>query len=270
MKRKKCDKFHKRSEDELRDFIKKLDLQALETAEERIPLYLEVGLKDADLVLDVGCGSGFVTRDIAHLTKGKVLGIDGSPSLIKVAKKVLKEYSNTELIIGNGQILPFRDNTFNIVTCNLMLMWADNPQKVVSEMARVTKIKGRVLASLEPDYGGKIHWPENKKVDKIFSGEAIRRKGGDPHIGRKLRDLFISAGLETKVGIGNSRIWSCDEDKNYYLHSRDFYIKVLREAGLSEEEIDQWEYEFLKSLDDGTQLNFFPQFYAIGTKPKSL
>ena len=87
------DKFHKRSDKELTDFIKKLELQALETAEERLPLYLEVGLKDARLVLDVGCGSGFVTRDIAHLTKGRVIAIDGSSQLIEVAKKTLKEYS---------------------------------------------------------------------------------------------------------------------------------------------------------------------------------
>lgn len=269
MKKKKCNKFHKRSDEELIDFVKKLDLQALETAEERLPLYLEVGLKDAKLVLDIGCGSGFVTRDIAHLTKGIVVGIDGSDSLIKISKRILKEYPNIDLYIGNGEKIPFKNNSFDIVTCNLLLMWADDPQKVVNEMARVTKPKGKVLASLEPDFGGKIHWPENLKVDRIFAGEAIRKKGGDPHIGRKLRAIFVSAGLETKVGIGNSRIWSCEEDKQYYLHSRDFYIKVLKDADLSEEKIDQWEYEYLKSLDDGIQLNFFPQFYAIGIKPKS-
>ena len=269
MKNTESNKFHKRSEEELDDFIKKLELQALETAEERLPLYLEVGLKEAKLVLDVGCGSGFVTRDIARLTKGKVIGIDGSFNLTEVAKKILKGYPNTKLCIGDAQQLPFKDNTFDIVTCNLLLMWTDNPKKVVSEMARVTKPKGRVLASLEPDYGGKIHWPENSKVDPLFAGEAIKKKGGDPHIGRKLRAIFISAGLETKIGIGNNRIWSCEEDKQYYLHSRDFYIKVLKDAGLSEKEIDEWEYEYLKSLDEGVQLNFFPQFYAIGTKPKS-
>jgi len=268
MKNTKGSKFHKRSEEELDDFIKKLDLQALETAEERLPLYLEVGLKDAKLVLDVGCGSGFVTRDIARLTKGRVIGIDGSSSLIDVAKKILKEYSNTKLCIGNAEQLPFKNKTFDMVTCNLLLMWADYPKKVVSEMARGTKLGGKVLASLEPDYGGKIHWPENPKVDSLFAGEAIRKKGGDPHIGRKLRALFISAGLETRIGIGNNRIWSCEEDKHYYLHSRDFYIKVLKDAGLSGKEIDEWEYEYLKSLDEGVQLNFFPQFYAIGTKPK--
>jgi SAM-dependent methyltransferase len=262
-------KFHKRSDEELTGFIKKLQLQALETAEERLPLYLLVGIKDAHLILDVGCGSGFVTRDIVRLTKGTVIAVDGSDSLLKVAQSVLKEYSNSILCKTDAHHLCFPENTFDLVTCNLLLMWADDPQRVVNEMTRVVKPKGKILASLEPDYGGKIHWPENKKIDPLFAGEAIRKKGGDPHIGRKLRSLFVTAGLETRIGIGNNRIWSCEEDKQYYLHSRDFYVKILQDAHLSEKEIDQWEYEFLKSLDEGVQLNFFPQFYAIGTKPKT-
>ena len=267
MKQKKKCEFHKRSKDDLNDFIKKLELQALETAEERMPLYIEIGLNDAKLILDVGCGSGMVTRDIARFTKGKVIGIDGSPDMIEVANGILDEHKNTRLLVGSAERLPFCDNTFDIVTCNLLLMWANKPQKVVKEMARVTKRRGRVLASLEPDYGGKLHWPENPKIDAVFAGKAIKKKGGDPHIGRKLRYLFVKAGLDTKVGIGNNRIWSCEEDKSYYLHARDFYVKALKDAGLKEKEIDKWEYEYLRSLDEGVQLNFSPQFYAIGRKP---
>ena len=267
MKSKPKSKYNKKSKEDFSDFIKKLELQALETAEERIPLYLEAGLKDAGMILDVGCGSGMVTRDIAHLTKGKVIAIDDSKDMIKVAKDVLKQYKNVELRVSDAEKLPFDDNTFDIVTCNLLLMWAKNPQKVVNEMARVTKPGGTVLATLEPDYGGKLHYPEHPKVDPIFAGKAIKSKGGDPHIGRKLRLLFVRAGLDTKVGIGNNRIWSCIEDRDYYFHARDFYVKALKDAGLSQEEIDKWEYDYLKSLDEGVQLNFFPQFYAIGKKP---
>jgi len=63
--------------------------------------------------------------------------IDGSEDMIKVAKGILKDFKNVELRVGNAEKLPFEDNTFNLVTCNLVLMWADNPQKVVDEMARV-------------------------------------------------------------------------------------------------------------------------------------
>jgi SAM-dependent methyltransferase len=256
---------HKRSKEEIGDFIKKLEQQALETAEERHPIYVEAGLKDAALVLDVGCGSGIVTRDIVNHTNGRVVAIDDSLEMIKTAKEVLKGL-NVELRIGDAERLPFKDNSFDIALCNLVLMWASNPQKVVKEMARVVKKGGKVVASLEPDFGGKLHWPENERVDPIFAGKAIKKRGGNPHIGRKLRMLFIKSGLETKVGIGNKRIWSCEEDKKSYYCSKDFYWNVLKKNGLSDEEIIEWEEEYLQSLDEGIQLDFFPQFYAIGIK----
>ncbi len=262
-------RYHKRTDEEVADFIKKLELQAQETTEERLPLYLTVGIPHASRILDVGCGSGFVTRDLARLTNGMVVGIDGSRQLITVAQAILATFPNAYLAMGDAHRLPFPDNTFDVVTCNLLLMWVDDPQRTVHEMARVTKPAGFVLASLEPDYGGKLHWPENPRIDPFFAGEAIRKKGGDPHIGRKLRSLFVTAGLQTTIGIGNNRIWTCEEDKQYYLHSRDFYIKVLKDADVPATAIDHWEYEYLKSLDEGLQLNFFPQFYAIGKKPST-
>lgn len=260
-------KFKRRHNDEFNEFLKKLELQAIETAEERIPLYLRCGIKDVETILDVGCGSGIITRELALLTRGQVTGIDKSPDMIQVAKELLNNIINIQLHIGDGEQLPYEDEVFDLVTCNLVLMWSHHPQRIVNEMARVTKSKGIVLASLEPDYGGKLHYPEHHKVDPIFAGKAIQDKGGDPHIGRKLRSLFVKAKLNTEVGIGNNRIWSCEEDKSYYLHARDFYVKALQHAGLTEKEIDEWEFSYLKSLDEGIQLNFFPQFYAIGKKP---
>jgi len=259
---------HNRTKDELGHFIKKLEQQALETAEERHPIYIKAGLKDVELILDVGCGSGAVTKDLAAHTNGTVIALDDSLDMVDTARKMLHDSKNVQICTGDAHNLPFKDNSFDVAICNLVLMWSSDPQTVVNEMARVVKVGGKVVASLEPDFGGKIHWPENSRVDPIFAGEAIRKRGGDPHIGRKLRALFVRAGLEVEVGIGNQRIWSCDEDKASYMRSRDFYWNVLRKAGMNDDEIKEWEEEYLKALDDGIQLNFFPQFYAIGTKIK--
>ena len=256
---------HGRSQQELHAFIKKLEQQTLETAEERHPIYMKAGLKDAAYILDVGCGPGGVTKDIANHTNGQVFAIDDSPDMIKNAKKVLQGL-DIELWIGDAQNLPFKNAIFDIAICNLVLMWATNPQQVVNEMTRVVKKGGKIVASLEPDFGGKIHWPENKKIDRVFAGEAIQKRGGDPHIGRKLRTLFVNAGLKTHVGLGNQRIWGCEEDKASYLISKKFYWSVLQNSGLSTGEIKKWETEFLKSIEGKVQFDFFPQFYAIGEK----
>jgi SAM-dependent methyltransferase len=257
---------HNRSPEELHQFIKKLEQQALETAEERHPIYIKAGLKDAALVLDVGCGSGAVTKDLAAHTNGMVIALDDARDLIGTAREMLADLENVVLVAGDAHALPFLENTFDLALCNLVLMWSVQPHQVVREMTRVVRPGGRVIASLEPDFGGKIHWPENQRVDPIFAGEAIRQRGGDPHIGRKLRELFVEAGLHTEVGIGNQRIWSCDEDRASYTRSRDFYWNVLQRTGMTDREIATWEKEYLASLDEGVQLNFFPQFYAIGTK----
>ncbi len=257
---------HKRTKEELDQFIKKLEQQTIETAEERHPIYIKVGIKDVRLILDVGCGSGAMTKDLAAHTNGIVIALDGSSDMVEVAQRMLQNSRNVYVCMGDAHHLPFEDNSFDISICNLVLMWAKDPQRVVNEMARVVKRGGKAVASLEPDFGGKIHWPENKKVDAVFAGKAIKKRGGDPHIGRKLRMLFVKAGLKTEIGIGNQRIWSCDEDKQSYLRSRDFYWNVLKRMGLKGKEIQEWEKEHLFSLEEGVQFNFFPQFYAIGEK----
>ena len=259
---------HKREKEELELFIRKLEQQALETAEERQPIYLKAGLKDSDITLDVGCGTGEVTKDVCQHTNGSVIAIDDSDDMLKIAKKMLSNIFNVQLCLGDVHCLPFKNNSFDMVTCNLLLMWTDFPQIAVNEMTRVVKPGGKVVATLEPDFGGKIHWPPFPKADKIFSGNSIINRGGDPYIGRKLRMLFVNAGLDAEIGLGNLRIWNCNEDKTSYKKAQNFYRNILKRGGFKPSEIDKWERHYLNSIEAGIEFNFFPQFYAIGIKEK--
>ena len=69
-------------------------------------------------------------------------------------------------------------------------------------MRRVTRPGGWVLAMAEPDYGGRIDYPE----DLIYLGElqetALRRQGAETRLGRRLSALFHAAGLqEVETGV---------------------------------------------------------------------
>jgi SAM-dependent methyltransferase len=168
---------------------------------------------------------------------------------------------------GSVYTLPFPDGAFDAAACNLVLLWSPDPAQVVAEMARVVRPGGLVLASMEPDYGGKVHFPENPLIDLVFQGEGVRRRGGDPHAGRKLRSHFVAAGLRTEVGIAAPDVLTPEQDLDLFRRNRTHYRRLLAEAGFAEREIDRWEAEYLDSLSSGQQLSFLPVFYAIGRKP---
>jgi ubiquinone/menaquinone biosynthesis C-methylase UbiE len=122
-------------------------------------IYNCIGVKKNNCVLDVGCGSGFFTREIVKHQKGfgKVTGVDINPDLISEAKKLSKSQNNPEFKEGDGQSLGFIDNSFDVTICHFVLsrLPEEKSHKVLSEMLRVTKQKG-ILAVVEPCLGAMV------------------------------------------------------------------------------------------------------------------
>jgi ubiquinone/menaquinone biosynthesis C-methylase UbiE len=103
-----------------------------------------------DHVLDVGCGPGRLTRQLARRVapNGSVDGIDASPEMIKRATaKARKLGVPTSFQVAYAQELPFGDNTFDAAACVLALhhVAADDQLAAVEEMRRVLKPGGRLL-----------------------------------------------------------------------------------------------------------------------------
>ena len=96
-------------------------------------------------VLDAGCGNGYWSRRMAQ-TAQRVVGVDFTEKLIESAKS-RGVPSNTEFIIGNLERLLLADATFDIVLMNMVLLDIEELSSVVHEMARVTKLGGKVVIS---------------------------------------------------------------------------------------------------------------------------
>ncbi|MHB1261509.1 MAG: class I SAM-dependent methyltransferase [Thermoplasmatota archaeon] len=256
---------HGRAVHEIPAFQRRLDRQAEVTRPHRRPLYVRAGLAGAR-VLDVGCGSGGVTADLVGLAR-EVVALDIDGAMAHKAAQALTGPSAATVLRADGRVLPFADASFDAAVCNLVLLWSPDPSRVVAEMARVVRPGGTVLATMEPDYGGKVHFPENPLIDLVFQGEGVRRRGGDPHAGRKLRSHFVAAGLRTEVGIAAPDVLTPEQDLEVFRRNRSYYRRLLAEAGFTTTAVDAWEAEYLESLSSGQQLSFLPLFYAIGRKP---
>ena len=238
--------------------------QAQRTALMRRVLYDRLPLSGPVRVLDVGCGDGSVTADLVD--RGlRIVAVDADAARARRARQRLP--GAAPVIVADAHRLPFSDHAFDVAICHLLLMWTQEPAQVVAEMRRVTRPGGTVVAAMEPDYGGKIHEPENPVVDHVFADTAIRARGGDPHMGRKLRALFVLAGLATETGLLNPVVPSCEEDLLAYQAERQMYRAMLAASGLAHAQIDDWEQQYLASLRQGSQMNFLPMFYAVGRVP---
>ena len=130
-------------------------------------------------------------------------GLDIDHNSLTLAKKNI---SSLALIQGNAHQLPYASGVFEICFCHFVLLWVEFPDQVVAEMARVTRSGGSVIAIAEPDYGGRIDYPEAFDQIGDWQARSLQRQGADPHLGRKLIQLFDQAGLtEIEVGVVGGR-----------------------------------------------------------------
>ena len=250
------------------DWVRKLTKQAEESREYRHKLYNKVGLRDKKKILDVGCGTGAVTFDLARSTNGHVIGIDIDSEKLEEARKLLGPLSNLELLEADAQDLPFEDETFDLVVFTIVLMYVPDKQKAVNEMARVTKKGGHVLAVMEPDNAGTIEYPPTPT--RALMLKAMEELNADLETGRKLKFLFNTAGLRTECGIETETdyILIKDDAKRTEMVKNQLWIyeKLLRADGWAEEDIEKYTKELVENTAKGLTFHFQPVMYAVGEK----
>jgi len=234
--------------------------QARWTRAWRLRLYRQAGLWQARNILDVGCGTGVITEEIARHTRGKVIGLDIDPAMIKWANSTI---NIVEWKVGDAHELPFGDEQFDLVVCNFLLLWVRDPDRVVQEMARVVKKGGVVLDTSEPDYGGRIDFPEDLPPVELMS-RALREVGANPHIGRQLRKLFAKAKLNSEIGVIAS-VWDQEQMATEFEEEWQFTERVLAEVAEPRTLKRYREFE-KKALQAGERFIFMPFFYASGRK----
>jgi SAM-dependent methyltransferase len=164
--------------------------QAVWTRVLRAYLFERARLQDARRVLEVGCGTGAILSGL--VTSAVVHGLDLDSLRLVEARK---HAANSMLACGNALALPYPPGVFDITYCHYLLLWVKQPSLVLSEMKRVTRPGGAVLALAEPDYTSRVDKPEALVPLGHWQAESLKRQGADPGLGKRLAGLFIEAGI---------------------------------------------------------------------------
>jgi SAM-dependent methyltransferase len=110
-----------------------------------------------------------------------------------------QEQGVPQAVCANGVSLPFADATFDMVYCQLVLLWARPVESVIREVWRVLQPGGVVIA-VEPDYGGMIEYPPALATRDLWIA-ALKRAGATPTIGRMLPGMFARQGFRVRVDL---------------------------------------------------------------------
>jgi SAM-dependent methyltransferase len=152
-----------------------------------------VSLADGQSALDVGCGPGALTSELARRQgSARVSAVDPSEQFVAATRERLP---GVDVRAGAAEALPFPDDAFDVVLAQLVVHFMTDPVAGLGEMARVARLGGTVAACVWDHAGGtgplSVFWRAARELDPSApdeSGLAGARQG-------HLVALFAQAGL---------------------------------------------------------------------------
>lgn len=162
-------------------------------------LFERASLRQGMRCIDVGCGGGEVSFEIARLVgpDGRVTGVDIDETKISLARQAAaeREFKNVEFRVLN--VNDWNEaGAYDIVYCRFLLQHLSHPVGLLQRMWAAVRPGGAIIVE-DADFDGWFCHPPNEGFDFFLRAysQVIARRGGDHAIGRKLYAYFLDAGV---------------------------------------------------------------------------
>jgi 2-polyprenyl-3-methyl-5-hydroxy-6-metoxy-1,4-benzoquinol methylase len=182
--------------------------------------YLLPRLRGGQRLLDVGCGPGTLTADLARrVAPGEVVGVDTAPQVVDEARShsAAAGVTNTEFVSADFRDAGFAAGSFDVVHAHQVLQHLADPVGALAAMAALTR-PGGLVAARDSDYSAFCWWPPEPGLDRwleIYLAVA-RRNGAEPDAGRRLRAWARAAGLADVLYSTSTWTFTSAEDRRWW------------------------------------------------------
>jgi SAM-dependent methyltransferase len=239
--------------------------QAVWTASMRCHLYQHVGLHAGQRAVELGCGAGAISGELATVFALHTYGLDLSAQLLRLAAQ---DDSHPAYLQADAYATPLPKAAFDFVLCHMFLLWIARPAALLAEAMRLLRPGGWMLALAEPDHAARIDAPPPLDELGHLQTQALTRQGAHPQRGRQLAGLFSQAGfVQVESGLLGGQ-WSAATA----LEGLKAEWQVLRAdlAGrLAPAKLEAYFEADRVARQRGERVLFVPTFYAIGQKDPS-
>jgi ubiquinone/menaquinone biosynthesis C-methylase UbiE len=230
----------------------------------RADLLARLDLRAGETVLDLGCGTGDHTREVAKLVApgGNVVGVDFSTNMI--AEATLRQSSSSVAATfeqGDAQSLRFETGTFDACRTERMLCHVPDCEAALREMVRVVRPGGRV-GVIDVDTAGVMIDNSDRAITNAFAA-SMTDTIQNPWIGRTLRRLMGEVGLvdvdvrPRVLEIGYGAIEPMI----------DAHVALMQQTGIGVETVEAWKRELEYANMAGTFFMGMTMFLATARKP---
>jgi ubiquinone/menaquinone biosynthesis C-methylase UbiE len=161
--------------------------------------YLLPHLSCGQRLLDIGCGPGTITVDLAaRVAPGEVVALDREAGVLAEVEGLAAEcgLANLSTTVGDVYGLAFEDGSFDVVHAHQLLQHLSDPVAALAEMRRVAR-PGGLVAVRDADYAAMTWYPLDPRLDRwleIYHAVA-RANGAEPDAGRRLLSWAQAAGF---------------------------------------------------------------------------
>lgn len=198
--------------------------------------YLLPHLTPGMRLLDVGCGPGTITLDLAdHVAPGVVTAIDNVPDPLDVARATAtaRGDTTTSFEVGDVYALDFPDDTFDVVHAHQVLQHLTDPVAALVEMRRVCR-PGGLVAVRDADYAAMVWHPADPRLDDWLAlYEAVARgNGAEPDAGRRLLAWAHEAGFTDVTCSADTWCYASPEERRWW---GQLWADRIRVSGVAEQ-----------------------------------